>query len=154
MIAIEYARRWPKDVDRLILCSPPLYAPSAKIGRKLPVLDDLYMQAYAVARTYSIGAQAVKFLGREPKFTGLLVDDTTWPSFAKTLQASIEEQESMLHIRLLKQPIDIIYGRFDSFLIEKNKKNKNVMLHKIIAPHSITKSYAKKILSIINTTRR
>jgi pimeloyl-ACP methyl ester carboxylesterase len=159
LIAIEYARRWPRDVDRLILCSPPLYATSQVAKKRIPTLDDLYIQAYAAARTHRVGEKAIRFLGREANFTGLLVNDTTWPSFIKTLQSTIEEQQSMLHIKLLKQPIEIVYGRFDSFLIEKNiklaaKENSNVHLHKIAAPHSITKGYAKKILAIINTERR
>jgi len=159
LIAVEYARRWPKDVDRLILCSPPLYSTAQKKARRLPKLDDLYMQAYAAARTLSIGEKAIELLSKEPKITGLLVDDATWPSFAKTLQATIEEQESMLHIVELRQPIDVIYGRFDSFLIEKNiksvaKKNPRIKLHKILAPHSITKSYARRIVGIISTENR
>ena len=159
LIAIEYARRWPRDVNRLILCSPPLYSTKQKNAKRFPTMDDLYMQAYAVARTYSIGAKAVRFLSNDAMRTGLLIDDTTWPSFVKTLRATIEEQESMLHVVELKQPIDIIYGRFDSFLIEKNlksvaKASKRITLHKILAPHSITKSYAKRIRKLLTTERR
>jgi pimeloyl-ACP methyl ester carboxylesterase len=158
LVAIEYARRWPRDVQRLILCSPPLYAPSAGIKR-LPTIDDLYVQAYAAARKHAIGERAIRFIGREANMTGLLVDDSTWPSFVKTLQASIEEQQSMHHIEHLDLPIDIIYGRFDSFLIEKNikavgKRNKHIELHKISAPHTITRGYAKRILGLINKERR
>jgi pimeloyl-ACP methyl ester carboxylesterase len=159
LVAIEYARRWPRDVDRLVLCSPPLYTTSQKAGLRLPRLDDLYIQAYAAARTYRIGERAIRFVGREANITGLLINDTTWPAFAKTLKATIEEQQSMLHIQHLELPIDILYGRFDSFLIEKNikaiaKRNNNVHLYKIVAPHAITRGYAKRVVKILNTTRR
>jgi pimeloyl-ACP methyl ester carboxylesterase len=159
LVAIEFARRWPHLVDRLILCSPPFYAPSPKPLRRLPRRDDMYMQAYAAARTYSIGALAIKYLGREAAGSGFMVDETTWPAFTKTLRSSIEEQQSYEHVVEIDKPIDIIYGRFDTFLIEKRihdaaKANQQVKTHKINAPHSITKKYAAYIAKTINTARR
>jgi pimeloyl-ACP methyl ester carboxylesterase len=159
LVAIEFARRWPHMVDRLILCSPPFYTPSQRPLRQLPKRDDIYMRAYAAARTYRIGALAVQYLGREAAGAGFMVDETTWPAFMKTLQSSIEEQQSYEHAVELDKPIDIIYGRFDTFLIEKRiksvaKANSRITLHKINAAHSINKKYAAFIAKVINTEHR
>ncbi len=158
LVAIELARRWPHMVDRLVLCSPPFYMPSPKPLRRMPKRDDMYMQAYAIARTYRIGALAVQYFGREAAGTGFMVDETTLPAFMKTLQASIEEQQSYLHVKDIDRPIDILYGRFDTFLIEKRiqavaAENPHIKLHKVNAPHSITKKYAAEIARVLNTAR-
>ena len=159
LVAIEFARRWPNMVDRLVLCSPPFYTPSPKPLRRLPRRDDMYVQAYAIARNYRIGALAIQYLGRETAGTGFMVDETTLPAFMKTLQSSIEEQQSYLHVKDIKKPIDIIYGRFDTFLIEKRIQavattNTRIRLHKINAPHTITKKYAKEIAKVLSKEPR
>jgi len=158
LVAIELARKYPRIVDSLILCAPPLYRKD-QTQRKIPRLDTLLKKLYASIEnrpddfiTYSQLAVKYNLLNK-----AFAVTKDNIAIYIATLKAAIINQtayEDALHIQ---KPTTIIYGSLDPFVIEKNikfvaKNNAHIRLRRLVAGHEITRRYSKVLLDEINCT--
>lgn len=159
LVAIEYAKMYPKRVAHLVLCSPPFYKPSQKTSEtRFVARDDAYRKIYeAVRRRPSTFLKITKALSLY--FTsfnkGFLVDETVLPAYIKSLEASIENQNAMKDIIRLRQSIDILYGTLDPLLIKRNmqkvaENNRSIQLHEVLAVHEIVGVYSTRLVKLIN----
>lgn len=146
LVAIEYARRYSFSVNRLILCSPPLYTSTQE-------RDKMYIRFYQMLRSRP---ETLLKGGRYLRLNkGMKIDEQTLPAYIKSLESGIENQDSYTRLQKLKMPIDIMYGRLDILLITKNLKtvavnNKNITLHSVAAGHEVIGLYQAKLISLIN----
>lgn len=156
LVAVEFAKRYPLQVKRLVLCSPPIY--DTEFGAKTKniqqdVLSKLYkdisknpklvMSAYALGKKLRIVNQSLQ------------VTSDTLPAFMASLQASIVNQNTLKLLERLKLPIVIIDGLFDALTVNSILKNiaskhRNMKLVTINATHIIKKNYTAKLLQVLN----
>lgn len=148
LVAIEYARKYSFGIERIVLCSPPLYTTAQE-------RDKMYIRFYQMLRSRpSTVLKGGRYLRMNK---GMQIDEQTLPAYIKSLESGIENQDSYKRLQKLKMPVDIMYGRLDILLISKNLKtaasnNKNIKLHSIAAGHEVTGIYQTKLVKLINQT--
>lgn len=165
LIAVEYAKRFPKFSQALVLCSPPLYQVDPDDDRKLFAERDEQLR-----RLYEFGIKnpnnivklsrlAKKYKLLNPDFD---VDSMNIDNYVMSLRANILNQTTPHDIVHIKKPIHIIYGTLDPFVIGQNIKkagaaSRFVKIDKFIGGHEITGSYvtrvARSIRDSITTVR-
>lgn len=164
-VAIQYAKKHPKKVNRLILCSPPFYQPPPRRKAKIVPRDELYRKLYQYMRKNSgkLLLPAKLYSQYMSLNKGRDINEKTMPAFVKSLEASIENQSSYQEIQRIRIITDIIYGQFDILLVKKNlqtirAKNKDyVKLKSVAAGHDIMGlygSYLSKYLKKLLATYR
>ncbi len=147
LVAIEYARKYSFSVDRIVLCSPPLYTSTQE-------RDKMYIKFYQFLRSRpSTVLRSSRYLRLNK---GMKIDEQTLPAYIKSLESGIENQDSYIRLQKLKIPVDIMYGRLDILLISKNLKtvashNKNITLHSVAAGHEVLGLYQSKLLKLLST---
>jgi len=156
LVAIEFAKRYPLLVKRLILCSPPFYKVDEDKRRLLPSSDSLHKDMYRLARKHpdqfiKISAFAVK-LGLVNKSYNLTRDNAA--VYMNALEATIINQTSLHDATKLHMPIHIIYGRLDPIVVVKNLRllanvNKNVSITSTLAAHEIKGPFIKDVVNTI-----
>lgn len=153
LVSIEVARRHPRIVKSLLLCSPPLYKAEdheeyqASFDRRL---KDFYrLLNKRPDRIVQISKMAVR-LGLATK--ALEVSKDNVHAYISALEAAIINQDSMAHALAIKNPIRILYGKLDPVLVPKNldylaKHNPNVELKSFVDSHEIRQKYRKKVVA-------
>ncbi len=160
LVAVEVARRYPLVAKRLVLCSPPFYAPEAnKKGIKPP--DDVLRELYRIAKKFpdqleKMSPLAVK-LGLANK-TLTITKDTVVPYMA-ALEASIINQTSLADAARLRTPMDIFYGTLDPVVIKRHivtlaAEHKAVTAHKLNVGHEVLGGYAHSLSDFLKTLSR
>lgn len=150
LIAIEYAKRYPRSVSSLTLCAPPLYTPAEakRDGVRLRA-DDMLRRFYTRVAS-SPGERLLKFAALAKRYKlvapGFSLSDENVSAYMATLSASIIQQTSLADALKLKLPIHIIRGRFDPLVIPKNlktlrEKNTFVSLGIVTARHEMTGNF-------------
>lgn len=155
LVAVEFAKRYPIAVRKLVLCSPPIY--DTVHGRKTKALQqsilhkmyaesaknpELIMNAYAFGKKIHAINQSLQ------------VTPQTLPAFFASLKASIMNQDTMRLIEKIKVPITIIDGQFDvltinAILKQIVAKHANMSLVTIPTMHAINHLYEKKIIEVL-----
>lgn len=152
LVSIDLARRYPLLVSSLILCSPPIYSmPDDQIAKE----KRLY-RFYAAIATSKLARQ---LLIKSKPFSlinpGYMVDRTNVEIFLKTLIKSIVEQNSLNQISKIRKPINIIYGKLDPFIIERNitfaqTANPSIAVTRFkFAGHEFSAAYRHVVLDIL-----
>lgn len=151
LVAVEVAKRYPLVPSRLVLCSPPFYAPPANEG-KIPAYDDMLRGLYTVARKYpeqleKFSPMAVR-LGLANKTLNITQDNVG--SYIAALESSIINQTALDDVKKLRHQITIFYGAFDPVVIKKHitnlaKTRKNVTGYMLNAGHEVVGGYVKKL---------
>ncbi len=157
LVAVEFAKRYPLVVRKLVLCSPPIY--NTKHGREIKML-----QQNVLHKLYAESAKNPKFVmnayafGKKIRLVNqsLEVTPQTLPAFLASLKASIVNQDTMDLIEKIKLPITIIDGQFDvltvnSILKQVVSKHSNMRLISIPTMHIINSVYENKILEVLAT---
>ncbi|MDB5184007.1 MAG: hypothetical protein JWO07_688 [Candidatus Saccharibacteria bacterium] len=155
LVAIEMAKRYPLLINRLILCSPPLYD-DQKV--RLPRGDDLLRQMYSAAadhpdRFLRLAAFAMRYRLINKTFN---VTTDNVDSYMAALSAMIINQTSLHDAYNLKVLTTIIRGTLDPVVIAKNlnrlqKLNPLVTVKAIIAGHEVKGRYVKSVVKVIHT---
>jgi len=155
LVAIELAKRYPRLIRQLILCSPPLYSHSGKRDRQLGSLYQ-YIQSHPEHFT-KIFSLALRY-GLITKRPDLTPQNT--PTYMASLQASIINQTSLSDAIKLSVDTRIIHGQLDPLVIKKNLQlitdsNPDATLDVIMASHDITgKRYIDHVAKTINLTTK
>lgn len=150
LVSVEFAKRYPKYVERLVLCSPPFYWARQKhaVGHKEKQLFKLFEYARKNPQNFiKITVMATR-LGLTNKW--LNVNDQTIDAYMQTLEASILNQTSIEDVTTLHQPVTVIYGSLDPVIVHANLKAAlrlmpNAKLVKIVAGHDLDRRYARAI---------
>jgi pimeloyl-ACP methyl ester carboxylesterase len=158
LLAVHYARQHPNRISRLILLSPPIYNTSSEVKKAKRLWRELfYSRAYKYIRTHKNftlkGAAGLKYLVlRNNPF---LINESTWLSFSKSLENSIEKQNIVDDLEQIFCPVDIIYGTLDQLLIKKNiqafSKLKYVHIHPIRNGHVINLRYSLAVAKLLES---
>lgn len=154
LLATRYARKHARDIERLLLLSPPVYPPLDTIaGRTALKRTDLLMKVYRLLRTHPRftpeNVKRLKYLIPIPR--SVYTHPDTWKPFCRSLEHCIEQQTIQRDIRDLKQPIDIFYGTLDTLVVGSNvramAKLKGVDVHTFSGNHGLTRRYAKVVVT-------
>ncbi len=154
LVGIEMATRYPRLVDRMILCSPPLYID--KKGR-LPHSDSLLRQLYASAeqhpdRFLRLAAFAMRYNLVNKSFN---VSHENIATYMSTLRSMIINQTSLEDAYKLDIPTIMLRGTLDPFVVGKNlnalqKKNPHVTVKSVIAGHEVRGNFVRAVVKTIN----
>lgn len=151
LVAIEYTKLFPRRVQQLVLCSPPIYLPR-----------DIAKRPLREALLKTIGKGFLKAINASPKLIGAVnqykrtqknfhVSREGFSPYAKTAHNSILLQTSLSDAcNLPPLPITILYGTLDAVMIPKHfkaiqRRRRNVVIETAITGHEIRKRYAKLI---------
>lgn len=156
LIAIQYAHRY-KNVDSLLLCSPPFYKPTSlakEIRLALPAhLDDTYHMIYRSSRYRQDLALRMALFMKSSRLLSkyFSVTSETMPAILSSLEMSIENQTSLEDAKTLSVPVHILYGQFDPFIIKRHlrelkKANSNVSTTILPVGHEIAGPIYRKAI--------
>jgi pimeloyl-ACP methyl ester carboxylesterase len=162
LIAVRVARLRPDLIKHLVLYEMPLYEglPEKRIYR---LRLGFYTKFYNWVINYKPDFNDVsnrKAHNIANLVSGFNVDEVTWEPFIKSLENTIMKQTAADDIKHINIPMDVIYGRFDMFVIRGHiekifgKEKDNITSHSIGARHIITPKasqlIASRILSPVN----
>jgi pimeloyl-ACP methyl ester carboxylesterase len=160
LLALHYARQYPKDISHLYLLSPPIYLSKkdAQTAKRI-WRDMLYARAYKYIRLHKKftlkGVKGLKVLAL--KNNPFSISEETWLPFSKSLEECIEKQNVIADIEHINCPIDVFYGTLDQLLIKNNIRkisaHSNIKLHDIRNGHLISDKYARFAANIISSNR-
>jgi cis-3-alkyl-4-acyloxetan-2-one decarboxylase len=152
LIATRYARLNPKDVSRLVLLSPPVYAPLDTIESRIAQQrTSMYLNAYRFLRTHPRVTfdNFLRLTRIIPQTKSLVLDRATWLPLIRSLEQCIENQTIIRDIEEVRAPVDVFYGIFDEVVIPYNVKNlariRDVTLHPLNVTHMVGKKYAAEV---------
>lgn len=152
LVAVEFAKRYPYLVKRLVLCSPPIYEPIKENGhtlKKPAMLRFLYQQAAKdpriIVNSYGLGKK-LRVINSSLNVISENVD-----LFVRTLEQSIINQTTIDDITKLREPVTIVTGAFDPFvvnatLVKLSRASSTVRVKTIVASHIVNKTYQKELL--------
>lgn len=150
LVAIEVARRYPRSVSRLILCSPPLYETSDDQNQAQESLLRRFYEQISKTPKFIVDSYA---LGQKIGFApaSLNVSLANVDNFIASLQSAIINQRTIPELEKVSKPITIIGGVFDPLIIHSvymklARKGKNITVVTIPAGHIINQLYRKTIL--------
>ena len=153
LVAIEMTKRYPLLIDRLILCSPPLYT---REESRFPNSENLLIRMYnEVQKRPEQFVQLSDFGFRYGLLRGeQYLTNTNVDSYVATLGAAIVDQTSFEDAKKLKVPTLIIRGKLDPLVIGRNftkleKANPNIAVKSILAGHDIRGKFVGAVVSAL-----
>lgn len=156
LLATRYARLNPKDVSRLVLLSPPVYAPLDAIENRLArQRTSMYLKAYRFIRSHpSVTYENIIKLTRLiPPMKFLVLNKATWVPFIRSLEQCIENQTIIKDIKEVRAPVEIFFGIFDEVVVTYNVKQlskiRDVTLHPLKVNHIVGKRYAAEVAKVL-----
>ncbi|PLS81747.1 alpha/beta hydrolase [Candidatus Saccharibacteria bacterium] len=159
LLATRYARMHPKRINHLIILSPPVYLNPTHITDKgARRKTSAYLAAYRYIRTHEKFSMttALRLTKILPFPSALVLTKETWKPFIKSLEQCIENQTIIEDIAHVRAPIDIFYGLFDQFIVQKNVKLlgalRNVSVHPVAVDHTVSKRYAASIAKVMRSS--
>lgn len=159
LIATRYACEYPRQIDRLILLSVPVYPPLDTIeGRLALKRTDLLMRAYRSIHTSPrMTANRIRRLSKiDVVPSSVIKHPETWLPFIRSLERCIEQQTVQYDIRFVRAKTDVIYGTLDPVLIGENVRTlevaSGVAVYTFRGGHGISKASARKVASVMRST--
>lgn len=156
LLATRYARSYPRQVNRLLLLSPPVYPPLAAIQKRSALRrTDLLIRLYRFMRTHPRmtpeNLRRLSYIIPLPR--SITTYPETWLPFFRTLERCIEQQTIMDDIRAIRAPTDIFYGSLDTVVVGDNvrllARARDVHLHTFRGNHAIGRTYAKTVAAVL-----
>lgn len=156
LLAVRYATEHEKNINQLLLLSPPVYPPLGAIkSRTARQLTGLLLKMYKHLRSSPRMTpelfQKLTYIAPLPR--SIVKHPDTWVPFMHTLSQCIEQQTILRDIRKLSLPIDICYGTLDQVVIGSNveilARHANVRLHSFLNTHDLTNRYGKLVAEIL-----
>lgn len=143
LVAIEYVRRYPARVQRLILCAPPLYRP-ADITR--PSLHEAIVKAAGrrFLRALQLSPHTVRVANHyrmaQRQFR---IDPDNLSPFIKTAVNTILAQRSFTDlVQLPPLPVAIVYGSLDATMVAANfraiqRQRSDLVIKRVVTDHEL-----------------
>ncbi len=152
LIAAHYARRYPEDVKRLLMLSPPIMANLA-ISKKprIKFSSNSYAIIYRYLREHKrFTLTAVQRIRKLLHYQSFTMSEEYWLSFVRSLEECIEKQIAIGNdIMKITCPIDVFYGTKDRIISKTNVRSlvliKSVTLHEVDAWHRLNQKYAQAV---------
>jgi pimeloyl-ACP methyl ester carboxylesterase len=162
LIGSRYAATHQRNLDKLVLVSPPVYMSPSEIGDPLTRAQvSGYLSIYRFLRenkefTIAHAARVAKLLPIEHVME---ITETNWTAFVKSLQNCIETQTIISDLAAVDAPVEIVYGRFDEFLVPGSlailSKMRNVTTHRVeVSDHVIRRPMARVVAQAIDSVTR
>lgn len=160
IIAMHYARRYPKEVKKLFMLSPPIVVNLAG-GRKtrLKLTQTSYARVYRYIREHKkFTLHAVNRIRQILQYQAFTVSESYWTPFVRSLQECIEDQTNIgLELLRVKCPVEVFYGSHDRVISQSNVRSlgiiKGLTLHEIPAWHRFGSRYAEAIAKELSYAR-
>jgi pimeloyl-ACP methyl ester carboxylesterase len=160
LLAAHYTRRYPEEVKRLYMLSPPMMA-NLVISKKLrlKVSTNAYARMYRYLREHKrFTLSAVNRIRKLLHYQSFTMTESYWISFVRSLEECIEKQtaigQDLAHIIC---PIDVFYGEKDRIISKTNVRSlaliKNVSLHEVDAWHRLNQTYADAVARQLSYAR-
>ena len=159
LVAIEIAKRYPRLIKKLILCSPPLYDVNDRLNDSTltNLAEKLLSKAFtAVSRTNDAVPPSYMYVANLAKTIKLTspafeFNEQTVPAYLSALRSSILDQKSIDDILTLSKPIAIIYGRLDPLIVPANYKklaacHDKLKVMPVTGMHEVGHAHINKIL--------
>ncbi|MBK4346533.1 alpha/beta fold hydrolase [Lacisediminihabitans changchengi] len=157
LIAARLALRFPKQVSKLVLVSPPIYVKPEELSNLLDRgVMDFYLRAYKYLRANEAftlrSAEFVEHLLPIPK--AMDINERTWTPFVKSLEHSIESQTTISDLASVTAPIEMVYGSMDQFrsdgVLRIVERMSGVTTHRVLgSDHLIGKRLARVVATAI-----
>jgi pimeloyl-ACP methyl ester carboxylesterase len=156
LICARYAAVHRREVEHLILASPPIYPHQRYIEERLARMRvGGYLAIYR-----SIRRDKTRALGVLSRMRGTFgvrgpqIDDATWQAFALSMQNCIEQQTTMTDIAQVTVPVEIVYGSRDQVIVPGPVQALGVMHHVTLhevrgADHFVRTSLAREIARLV-----
>jgi cis-3-alkyl-4-acyloxetan-2-one decarboxylase len=160
LVATEIARRHPRIVRGLILCSPPFYkSPRAKL--RLLSRDEQLRKLYRRATKNPVHFIKLSALAMRVRLIGATheITEENIHTYISALESSIINQSSLDDAKKLKQPVRVLHGIFDPVVVGANlrevaRTNPKVSMRHIVASHEIKGNYRKEVIAAIKEMMR
>ena len=157
LIAARLALRFPKQVAKLVLVSPPIYVHPGELGSLLDRgVMDFYLRAYKYLRdNEAFTLRSAAFVERLlPIPKAMDINERTWTPFVKSLEHSIESQTTVSDLASVTAPIEIVYGSMDQFrsdgVLRIVERMSGVTTHRVVgSDHLIGKRLARVVATAI-----
>lgn len=160
LLAARYATLHPNKVRQLALLSPPIYIePNKLTDKRAKRRTTAYLSAYKFLRTHRrLTPKNISLLARIlPLPKSIVLNEETWIPFVRSLEQCIENQTFVEDISSIKLEVDVFYGTFDQFIVQRNMKvlddMKHVTVHQLRVDHSVGRRFAKAVAKKLMTTR-
>ena len=165
IIAAKYAARYPNEVSRLYMLSPPIVMPEASRKQsKFRLTKTSYAHVYKYIREHKgFTLRNVERIKKLIKNSSFDLSESNWDPFVKSLEQCIEKQLSIdSDLTNCKCPVEIYYGTRDRVISIKNVQSlSNVPqanLHAVPAWHRVGEKYslilARDVLQYHETSSR
>ena len=146
LVAVRVAKLRPDLVRHLVMFEMPLYEGLPE-KRRYRLRTDVYFKIYERIMAFQPGfnlqnRRLIEKLAK--KIAGMEVSAESWQPFVRSLQNTIMKQTAAADIKLLKVPMDVIYGSFDMLVIRGKpqlffgKDSSHITTHTIRAKHEIS----------------
>lgn len=125
LVSVEYARRFPEHVSELILVSAPIYKSEPDVilrGPKRPLIGEAFYKSVLrnLRKRQDLIQKLNYYLRRARLFEeAFVVDERNMLGVVRSVEMAIENQSTYEHLQEIAQPVQLIYGRFDPFIIKK-----------------------------------
>lgn len=160
LIGSRYAARHGRHLDKLVLVSPPVYPAPSEIGDPLTRAQvSGYLAIYKFLRnnkdfTIAHASRVAKLLPIEHVME---ITETNWTAFVKSLENCIETQTIISDLAAVDVPVEIVYGRFDEFLVPGSlailSKMRGVTTHRVeVSDHVIRRPMARVVAQAIDSS--
>ncbi len=158
LIATRYAATHRRELDRLVLVSPPIYLPPSVIGDQRDRASmGLYFTVYEFMRAnQQFTTATAAALGRIAPIKNVLeVTERNWQAFVLSLQNAIETQTTIADLASVPVAVDIVYGTLDPFLAPGGLKIAEQLRHVTTTrvngvDHLVRRKLARAVARIID----
>lgn len=159
LVAVELAKRYPRIVASLVLCSPPFLNPDPLTRKLIPSTEKVVKDIFRSVRRFpdqfmKISMLAAKYglINRSFRLT-----DEDVHAYMGALEASILNQTSLHDAEQLQLPIKILYGTLDPVVVTRNikqlgKKRDNIELKSVVIGHEVRRQYITAVVKAITDT--
>lgn len=157
LVAIEYAKKYPRKIEALLLGSTPIYKSEPRYifnKFKVPAGELFYKTMLRNFREKTDFTKKLNYYARKVKFVDddFVVDDHNILSVAKSIEMAIENQSAFEWLIEAQLPVALLYGRLDPYVIKKYyrtlaRHNPHCTVYPIMAGHEVNRSlpYARAI---------
>jgi pimeloyl-ACP methyl ester carboxylesterase len=156
LLATRYARLQHKKVERLVLLSPPVYAPIHDFTSRAAIQrTKFYLRAYKFLRNHPkiTPENIVKLTVVLPQLKFITFSRETWNPLTRSLEQCIENQTLIEDIGHVHAPVEVFYGRLDEVVVGHNVRHiakiRDVTLHPLPVSHAVGKRYSQAVAKVL-----